>query len=364
MSQAMKLVLGAAVAFFWSGLAAGQGTAPLVDTKPLPARVRAVLRSVAPQTRRVKEAYRPHVLRFTEDGKFLDIARSDWSGDYYPIEVMRWDTTTWKEAGRSVLDSAKQEVVTASPDHAVALVAAGEFMLRFVDRVEGKDLGCFFLERPDFLVNGNGSFISPCRRFCVVRGTRDDHDAQWCFAIPWRVLFKVPPRNSFDQWAFSADGKRAALFESTGWLSIRDTATGTILRLLDEPVRGWRPSDTTSVLVFAPAGPRLATWDSDRDDVRIWNVETGRLLAILPARLGIGTKTSRIALAWSADGQMLATTSAGGKTIQLWETATAKLRREWQRPDDTCDSLAISPDGRLLGCGNEDSTVVILGIHE
>jgi WD40 repeat protein len=49
----------------------------------------------------------------------------------------------------------------------------------------------------------------------------------------------------------------------------------------------------------------------------------------------------------------------GHRTIQLWEVATMKLRREFDGHQGAIRSLAFSPDGRLLASGSADTTILI-----
>jgi hypothetical protein len=64
-------------------------------------------------------------------------------------------------------------------------------------------------------------------------------------------------------------------------------------------------------------------------------------------------------VAFTADGRTLATGHEGDRDIHLWEVATG---REWGRlkghAAGIC-SLALSPDGRHLASGSEDSTILI-----
>ena len=275
--------------------------------------------------------------------------------------------------------------MTASADHKLALVVkpppqpgkvqdgSRSDVPRIINRASGKEIGTIMLERPIFLRPEPGSYFSPCGRFLVVRGKRNENDAQWCYALPSQLLFQVPPRNTPDQWAFSADGKHVAFFENDGTLAVRSLVSGKQLYRLAQPPAAWdRGQATKTAVAFAPTGAHVASWNAVEDEVCIWNVKTGRRSLTLPVKQDdvSGHNISplhpdyglRFALAWSATGHMLATTSAKGRKIQIWEVASGKLRKEWDCPGGAIISLAFSPDGRMLACGNLDSTVLILDV--
>jgi WD40 repeat protein len=84
------------------------------------------------------------------------------------------------------------------------------------------------------------------------------------------------------------------------------------------------------------------SWDSD---VRLWDVATGKELAVLT-----GHKASVLNCAFSRDGRTLATKS-DDRTIKLWNLAT--LREVASIPLDYTGNiqgnfLAFSPDGQIL----------------
>jgi len=85
-----------------------------------------------------------------------------------------------------------------------------------------------------------------------------------------------------------------------------------------------------------------ASWDSD---VRLWDVETGKELAVLT-----GHKAAVLNCAFSPDGRTLATKS-DDRTIKFWNLAT--LREVASIPLDYTGNiqgnfLAFSPDGQML----------------
>ena len=136
-----------------------------------------------------------------------------------------------------------------------------------------------------------------------------------------------------------------------------DVATGEKRRTVSVPARY-----TVSRLAFTPDGLVLAaaTMHTDfnvigaRCHVRLWEAATGKELTTLGGHTG-----GVLAMAFSADGKLLATTAADD-VIRLWDAKTGKevgtvkghkVRRIG------IHSLAFSPAGNVLASGSDDETV-------
>jgi hypothetical protein len=65
-------------------------------------------------------------------------------------------------------------------------------------------------------------------------------------------------------------------------------------------------------------------------------------------------------VAFSGDGLVVATGGERGE-VCVWEAATGQLRRRFAGHRGAVDTLAFSPDGRLLvsGCGSDDPTLLV-----
>ena len=105
------------------------------------------------------------------------------------------------------------------------------------------------------------------------------------------------------------------------------------------------PRRPVSVTAISPDGQRVALAGNESGEVRIYDVDSWRLVAVL-----IGHQKSVQGIAWNPEGSRLATFSSNDRTVRLW------------RPDGTpgpvlkhCDSvrmIAWSPDGRYLAAAN------------
>jgi WD40 repeat protein len=103
----------------------------------------------------------------------------------------------------------------------------------------------------------------------------------------------------------------------------------------------------------SPDGLTLASGGVDRL-VRIWDIETGRLLRSLRGH----THDIRAAL-YTPDGQMLITGSED-RTIRLWNAKTGEpLKLLFTRYDHNVCSLSLSPDGLMLARGSHNKDIKI-----
>ena len=109
-------------------------------------------------------------------------------------------------------------------------------------------------------------------------------------------------------------------------------------------------TDIVWSVAFSPNGNMLASasWDQT---VRLWNVNTGRLLHTLT-----GHTNEVMSVAFSPDGNTLASGSWDG-TIRLWNPRTGKLKRMLTEHAGGVASVAFSPDSNTLASGNADRTI-------
>lgn len=140
--------------------------------------------------------------------------------------------------------------------------------------------------------------------------------------------------------AFSGDGRLLASGSADGF-RVWDVSTGR--KLLDLPGPHTHPSQSVA---FSPDGRLLVTSGgevtSDRWELRVWEVHTGRQLAARESRQPFGT------IAFSPDGRFFATTGAA-----LFTAAGEPLDRTLPAEGDAGEvvSVAFSADGRRLFSG-------------
>jgi WD40 repeat protein len=154
--------------------------------------------------------------------------------------------------------------------------------------------------------------------------------------------------------AFSPDGKALVLVGGDGRVRFVDAATGKELRRLTTPAANrWQ-------VAFSPDGKTVALLDSDQS-LRLWDVaadkERHRLLGPPAPVKGGPPGFAPSALAFSADGQLLALGGMQGKdvVIRVWEVFTGRERPALTGPQvlpGNLSYLGFSPDGKMLWVGD------------
>ncbi|HVU69594.1 MAG TPA: protein kinase [Ktedonobacteraceae bacterium] len=156
--------------------------------------------------------------------------------------------------------------------------------------------------------------------------------------------------------AWSPDGKRIASSCEDKAVQVWDTITGEMLYIH----RGHNARVLS--LAWSPDGRSIASAGEDKL-IHIWSVqrEKGSFLTswLFPTR---GQFTYRghfgrvNALAWSPNGQRLASVSAD-KTLQIWDSLTGRKYFIHRNPSATLTCTAWSYDGRYIATGGNDKLV-------
>jgi WD40 repeat protein len=169
---------------------------------------------------------------------------------------------------------------------------------------------------------------------------------------PSVVATAISPDGNFLAWAgLSSAGKEPSV-------QIIDTQTGSVVRTLT----GFR-GDVTSI-TFSASGKLMATGDDGvenshgsngaTDTLKLWSAQTGRLL-----RTFKGLEGSVDSVAFSPDERIVASSDyAVEGQVKLWNTQTgAFIKKLTNAPGLASGPLAFSPDGRILGAlnGNGDA---------
>jgi WD40 repeat protein len=197
--------------------------------------------------------------------------------------------------------------------------------------------------------------------------------------------------------AFSPDSKALVTGSTDSLVWLHEVATGKRLYQLGQVIKPtYRPGVgmPSAAFAFSPDGKRLTTVQANLKEtipvVRVWDLESARELrgirnlavrrgAIAPDGktfalahhgeveiwdLPTGKKTHLIktehpgivALAFSADGKVLAIANAG-HSVTLWATATGKPLFPVSGHSREVRSIAFSPDGKLLASAGRDGLV-------
>jgi RND family efflux transporter MFP subunit len=152
--------------------------------------------------------------------------------------------------------------------------------------------------------------------------------------------------------AFSPDGKQVASGSVDKKIQVNDIASGKLVQTLEGH------TGVVANLAFSPDGKSLVSWGSNlrKDEartglgeIRFWDLTTGRNI-----RTVLGTATGEKGM-FSPDRKTLAWID--GKSVILWDVATAKEIATFQGHTNVVRAVVFSPDGKTLATAGLDNTI-------
>ncbi len=144
--------------------------------------------------------------------------------------------------------------------------------------------------------------------------------------------------------AVTSDGRLAVSGSGDDTVRVWEVATGKCLAVLEGHLSG-----VNGVAVTADG--RLVVSGSYDKTVRVWEVATGKCLAVLK-----GHTSSIWGVAITADG-LLAVSGSDDNTVRVWEVATGKCLAVLEGHTDPLNGVAVTADGRLVVSGSHDKTM-------
>jgi len=275
---------------------------------------------------------------FSPDGKLLAAA----DGDGY---VRVWNPVTGQAVGAPFLAVTNKGVlgVAFSPDGTLLATADAEGTVRLWNPATGHAIGAPLPAVTDG--NVTGVAFSPDGRLLASADTAG-YVRLWNPATQHAVgtPFLAATTGGVNAVAFSPDGKLLAAAGGDGTVRLWNPATRQAPRAPLTPVAGG-----VNAVAFSPDGKLLAAAGGD-GTVRTWDAATQRLVGVIPAETGPGSKVDGVA--FSPDGKLLATAN-GDATVGLWDPVTGQASGGFSGRN----AVAFSPDGKLLAAAQTDGTV-------
>ena len=294
----------------------------------------------------------PLALSFSSDGRLL-------TGLLYKSGIAVWDVETGKQVStlRGSSAQASSGVLGFSQDDKLLLFAPSE--LRILKMPRGNLLSKVALSRPAipdraaFSSDGEivaGSFPPGRAQLKRVSNGRQVIDLSsnaccWSYASIEGVypLSYVPISISPQQRLVALSASNSQGFGSN------DNESLILLQDLRRRTRSEFPiSDKILSLAFSPDEQLLACGGSK---VHLVDTRNPRMMRTLEH-----AEQPVSSLAFSSDGQLLATASLNG-VIRLWQVADGKLVRELPKQEKAVLSIAFSPDNALLATAGADRVV-------
>ena len=254
--------------------------------------------------------------------------------------VLVWDWPSGKLRRRIELDSDGINAMTVSADGKRAQVQLlGETALRFFDLATGK-------QQPPPIEGhrGQAECVAVTPGGTVYSASSDGTFRAWDLRSGRHLRSRpIEPRPEGAMLVSSPDHRLVARASTRdGVIVLYEWETGRRVQTIDSG------GTVLWSVTFSPDGKHLAACGFSTTMtgqylhfVRIWDVARGRRIRELE-------DASRV-LAFSSDGRSLAGfNSFDGKAVQVWETATGRLRMKL--PQKNITALAFAPDGRSLAC--------------
>lgn len=158
------------------------------------------------------------------------------------------------------------------------------------------------------------------------------------------LVLQLGHSDEVERTAFSPDDRILASGDNAGVVKLWDTETGDLLA-------SWPANDQTLSLAFSPDGRWLAAGGTR--NTKVWDWRTRTLARTFEVEFIRGKQYPErvVNLAWSPDGKTLVTIDGSAR---LWDVATGQQQREVKTRDFvSVNVVAFSSDGQLMATSGD-----------
>jgi WD40 repeat protein len=257
-----------------------------------------------------------------------------------------WEARTGKEmlraAGRPRL--VVPYIAALSPDGEIMFTIGDDNAIRLLDLRSGRELHRFPGQRrvAEWYFSPDGRILLVHSRDPLARRDKQNTLQMWDVRTGREVGHLEGPEGEFLWSAISPDSKLLAFARFDRTVRLLEVAS------LQELWAQSFKADTMWRLGFSPDGRLLCAAGRGEQPLRLWEVETGKELAVLSTeKVREKHRHDALGMVFSPDGRRLITGDNFGM-LYCWDLTSGRLLHEWQAHKSCVMYLALSANGRTL----------------
>jgi WD40 repeat protein len=289
-----------------------------------------------------------HCVSFSPNGTMLA------SGGISDCSVHLWDLATRSRMHVRQGHEASLTSIGVTPDGCTLVTAGWDGTARIFDILSGKQQG-------DAINAGHVHALAALTADGKTLAVRSGLERVRLFSVSDRELTATIEANgpeSVYTLAVSADSRLLAIGGGRKSLKVWDIATAQSCRDIAAPEEA---GIAIIGLAFSPDGRVVASISDPRHDVNLWEVASGRQIAMIGGEQEPPYPVASGSVAYRPDGRTLAITRFANRTrfgVELWDNEGNRRRAHLQTSPAQSWATVFSPDGQLLACSTGDRVQV------